>query len=158
MDSHGAPRCKSNGEVRWLQVRKQVYFASQNNGTRIATNAIVAAIDITGRKIYEESLEEARFQAESANRARGEFLANMSHEIRTPMTAILGYADLLGEQLRDDSHVQFIETIRRNGRFLLDIINDILDLSKIDAGKMEIENDQVSPQDDLVRLDCFVES
>src|SRR5690606_24842849 len=107
---------------------------------------ILAAIDITDRKEFEDSLQQARQAAEGANRSRGEFLANMSHEIRTPLTAILGHADILGEHLHDAEDVQLVETIRRNGRFLLEIVNDILDLSKIDAGRMEMETERVRPE------------
>lgn len=103
-------------------------------------------MDITDRKEFEESLRLARDVAESANRSRGEFLANMSHEIRTPMTAILGHADILGDHLRDPDNLQCVETIRNNGKFLLNIINDILDLSKIDAGRLEIETERISPE------------
>lgn len=95
--------------------------------------------DISKRKAFEESLKAAKETAESANRSRGEFLANMSHEIRTPMTSILGYADILREKLTDPQDRQSIDTIRHNGHFLLQIINDILDLSKIDSGKLQIE-------------------
>ncbi len=76
----------------------------------------------------------------------------MSHEIRTPMAAILGHADILKDHLQDPDNLQVVETIRRNGNFLLNIINDILDLSKIDAGKMEIDKDRVRPDGILAEV------
>jgi signal transduction histidine kinase/AmiR/NasT family two-component response regulator len=91
-------------------------------------------------------LEEAMHTAEAASRAKTEFLANMSHEIRTPMTSILGYAELMEEPNQSsDDRLECVQTINRNAGYLLSIINDILDISKIEAGKMTVESIKTAP-------------
>lgn len=91
-------------------------------------------------------LAEAKALAEQSTKSKSEFLANMSHEIRTPMTAILGYTDLLIDENKvSDEALESLRIVQRNGRYLLEIINDILDLSKIEAGKLHVENIRFAP-------------
>ncbi|MBN2291119.1 MAG: DUF3365 domain-containing protein [Pirellulales bacterium] len=92
-----------------------------------------------------EALEISNVAIEAANQAKSEFLANMSHELRTPMTAILGYSEILLDNLEREEDIEAAFTVKRNGEYLLDIINGILDLSKIEAGKLEIDRAACSP-------------
>lgn len=92
------------------------------------------------------SLKTGQESTKAAIQSRSEFLANMSHEIRTPMTAILGFSELLeNKDLTASQHSKAVQTIQRNGRYLLDLVNDILDLSQVEAGKYELEKRKTNP-------------
>jgi PAS domain S-box-containing protein len=103
---------------------------------------IESFIDLSERKKAEEELLQAKLAAESANRAKSEFLTNMSHELRTPLTAIIGFSDVMLGGMSGEFNEQnrkFLNNIANSGKHLLTLINNILDLSKIEAGKMELE-------------------
>lgn len=108
---------------------------------------LVVLRDITERRRFEEKLEEARVKAESASRAKSEFLASMSHELRSPLHTIIGFSELLGEGLEgplNEKQKRFVQHIQKDSQHLLTLINDILDLSKIEAGKLEFHLEVVA--------------
>ncbi|MFW6154874.1 MAG: ATP-binding protein [Planctomycetota bacterium] len=113
------------------------------------------ARDITDRKRAEREMRTAMELAESANRAKSAFLANMSHEIRTPLNGIIGMADLLRHSALTDEQRRQVKTIHTCGQSLLTILNDVLDLSKIEAGRLELDGEAFDPRamlDDLLKV------
>jgi PAS domain S-box-containing protein len=129
---------QQNGEYVWLE---WVITPEPSQGL-----AYCVGRDVTARMQAEQDREAAREAAEAASRAKSEFLANTSHEIRTPLTAILGYTDmLLDRDITGAERMAHVDAIRRNGEHLLAVMNDILDLSKIEAGKMTLEQVACSP-------------
>ena len=100
-----------------------------------------ALVKIRTQELNEEKEWAAQLaeKAEAANQAKSQFLANMSHEIRTPMNAIIGFSDILADEIHDPAQLEYVRTVADSGRMLLALINDILDLSKIESGRIEIE-------------------
>ena len=121
-------------EMKWIWYRENTVFDEEHKPVRYA--AVIT--DITANKISEEELKIAKDEAEKANRSKSAFLANISHEIRTPMNAVLGFSDLLYSRIEDPVLKGYLNSIKSSGKTLLNLLNDILDLSKIEADKMSL--------------------
>jgi PAS domain S-box-containing protein len=139
-------------ERDWTYVRKDgthVTVSLVVSGMYTLTGELIGYIgvahDVTRQKQYEESLREATQRAENANRAKSQFLANMSHEIRTPMNAVLGLSYLLTETTLDAEQRRLLSRIQASSNSLLAILNDVLDLTKIEAAELIVESTVFSP-------------
>lgn len=131
-------------EGRW----HRVMVVPEKNAFEEVTGWIVSGTDIHDLKMTESMLLEAREAAESASRAKTYFLANMSHEIRTPLNAILGFSELMmNHEMNGAEKMSCLATIRRNGQQLVKIIDEILDISKVEAGRLTLENSVIDLRD-----------
>jgi cell cycle sensor histidine kinase DivJ len=130
----------ADGGYLWTEMRCRP--AAPVNGE--AADIVAVTRDISERKAHEIALIDARDAAEGANKAKSSFLANMSHELRTPLNAILGFSEVMKDQhlgpVHNQRYLSYAGDIHSSGRHLLAIINDVLDLAKIEAGKMTIDN------------------
>ncbi|MFO7818680.1 MAG: histidine kinase dimerization/phospho-acceptor domain-containing protein, partial [Halanaerobacter sp.] len=135
----------NEGIQHWLKTVKVPLYTAQPKEKR---QVLGISTDITKRKRIEERLRLEKKKAQQANQAKSEFLANMSHEIRTPLNAVIGFSELLAEKIAGGQQQNYLDAIKTSGENLLTLINDILDLSKIEAGKLQLNYDYF----DLVSL------
>ena len=130
----------ADGVEYWLVTRKSIFKVQ--GGERYVVGVIS---DITERKRIEKDLVAAKVLAEDANRAKSQFLANMSHELRTPLNAVIGFSEVIKNEMlgaiNDQRYRDYAEDIHRSGVHLLKLINDILDLTKVEAGKYELQEE-----------------
>jgi PAS domain S-box-containing protein len=137
-----APIRTKDGEVRLLS------FSAERLNFQNEDVLLVVGHDVTDRREYETTLQESKTAAELANRSKSEFLANMSHELRTPLNAIIGFAEVLEKEMfgpvGSAKYLSYAADIRTSGTHLLEIINDILDLAKLEAGKLDLHETEFS--------------
>ncbi|MDY0388511.1 MAG: PAS domain S-box protein [Methanolobus sp.] len=150
---------KNNGfttiELLVIHKDKNVYWMRMNAIKLSETRHLVFTSDITEKKKAEHSLIQAKMLAEENNRIKSEFLANMSHELRTPLTTIIGFSDILSSNMfgnLNEKQARHVAHISKSGKHLLEVINEVLDLSKIEAGKMELDCEYFAVSETLTEI------
>lgn len=137
----GESRCQQvqrhRGDDQGTIVREAHFEPAEDQSGKVA-GCYLIELDVTEQKQWESQLLEARQAAEAASEAKSRFVAQMNHEIRTPMAAMLGYVEILARREEDPEKLEVLNTIRRNGDLLTEIVDDMLDLAKIEAGKLQI--------------------
>jgi PAS domain S-box-containing protein len=132
-----------DGHYVWIETTTRAVYGASDE----FQNGISVGRDVSERKKQELEMQAAREHAEAANKAKSGFLANMSHELRTPLNAIIGFSDIMHEELfgalGDKRYAEYAGLIGESGKLLLDLITDILDMAKIEAGKMELHIERV---------------
>ncbi|GBG26730.1 Two-component response regulator ORR41 [Hondaea fermentalgiana] len=129
-----------NGEVIYQNYEVRTVPDFRNGGVQ---GCLIVALDVTERAKQEKALLKAKHEAEAASKAKSEFLSVITHEIRTPLVAVLGFAELLEKTTLAKAQRDMLKQIESSGELLLQLLNDILDMAKIEAGKLELEQGEV---------------
>ena len=130
----------NSDKIVWVLVNGFPVINQSNEITEI----VISFIDITERKLMERELLKSKEQSEAANKAKTDFLANMSHEIRTPLNGIIGFTHLLMKSKMEKNQAEYMATINESAASLMQIVNDVLDFSKIESGKLELHMEEVN--------------
>ena len=154
--SREIPRLDHAGKARWLEIRS----APIRDRFGLARHAVLVVADVTERKQAERDLIDAKEAAEASSRAKTDFLANMSHELRTPLNAIIGFSEVIEKEmfgaLDNEQYRDYAASIHRSGTHLLDIISDILDLAKIEANRIVLDDEHIDVPDVLAMCATLV--
>lgn len=140
----------ADGRILFIRNMLSIARKQSQDGGKPVSIAQGFLLDVTDMKRAEASIEEGRKKAEDANRVKSEFLANMSHELRTPLNAVIGFSEIMKDEVFgpiDPQYREYAESIHTSGRHLLDLINDVLDLSKIEAGRIDLAEEETDVGD-----------
>lgn len=149
-------RLFSDGQIHTLNITKFPVYDQQGNITKVGS----VSIDLTEQVQAQKVTDAALLEAETANRAKSEFIAAMSHELRTPLTAILGFSNILSQQFFgpiDDKYKEYADDIQSSGKHLLTLVNEILDLSALEAGKQSLAKEKLSTMEIVGECERIIE-